>query len=76
MVDFCKVRVPEDLMARMKSIQDDRPAVTELAVEFGSNLCCELMRQRVPGLHLFTLNSTKVRKMTRLMTESSYYNVA
>ncbi len=49
-------------MAKMSSVKEDNTAVKALAIEFGCNLCRELMKQRVPGLHFYTLNSIRVRE--------------
>ena len=38
------------------SLQDDEHQVVALGIEFGTQLCKDLIAVGVPGLHLYTLN--------------------
>ncbi|MEL7342127.1 MAG: methylenetetrahydrofolate reductase, partial [Bacteroidota bacterium] len=60
MTKFCKTRVPEELRAKMDSIQDDADAVKAFGVEYGIQMCKELMEIGVDVLHFYTLNLEKV----------------
>ncbi len=76
MTEFCKSRVPESFLARMNSIKGDDVAVRKLCIEFGCNLCRELLRHRVAGLHFYTLNSIQVCRMNiRVLHCFHYYFV-
>jgi Methylenetetrahydrofolate reductase len=60
MTKFCKTRVPEELRAKMDSIKDDADAVKTFGVEYGIQMCQELMAIGVDVLHFYTLNLEKV----------------
>ena len=58
MTDFCKTRVPADLAARMEAVKDDKEAVKQLGIDFGVEMCSELLNDKLTGagLHFYTLN--------------------
>lgn len=60
MTKFCKTRVPEELRAKMDAIKDDAEAVKVFGVEFGIQMCQELIAIGVDVLHFYTLNLEKV----------------
>jgi len=60
MTKFCKTRVPESLRAKMDSMKDDADAVKAFGVEYGIQMCQELMAIGVDVLHFYTLNLEKV----------------
>ena len=61
MVAFCHTRVPEALWDAVKALPaDDEEAVRRFGVKFGEQICQELLRAGVPGLHFYTLNLAKV----------------
>lgn len=60
MTKFCKTRVPPELMAKMDSMADDPDAVKVFGVEYGIQMCQELMTIGVDVLHFYTLNLEKV----------------
>ena len=60
MTKFCKTRVPTELQAKMDSIKDDSDAVKAFGVEFGIQMCQDLMAIGVDVLHFYTLNLEKV----------------
>ena len=60
MTKFCKTRVPEALQAKMDSIKDDAAAVKEFGVEYGIEMCNDLIKIGVEVLHFYTLNLEKV----------------
>lgn len=61
MSKFCKSRVPKDLQAKMDSIKDDAAAVKEFGIEYGTNVCKDLMDSGlIEVLHFYTLNLEKV----------------
>jgi len=61
MTKFCKTRVPKWLHDKMESIKDDPAAVKSFGVEFGEQLCKDLIESGlVEVLHFYTLNLEKV----------------
>lgn len=60
MTKFCKTRVPAELMAKMVSIKDDPDAVKAFGVEFGIQMCQDLIEIGVDVLHFYTLNLEKI----------------
>jgi methylenetetrahydrofolate reductase (NADPH) len=60
MTKFCKTRVPPELQAKMDSMADDPDAVKAFGVEYGIQMCQELIAIGVDVLHFYTLNLEKV----------------
>jgi len=66
MTKFCKTRVTAELDTAIEQIKDDVEAVKKFGVEFGAQMCRELMTKDdsgydgVPVLHFYTLNLEKV----------------
>lgn len=60
MTGFCRTRVPAELMAKMESIKDDEKAVKAFGVEYGVQVCQDVMAAGAPGVHFYTLNLEKV----------------
>lgn len=60
MTKFCKTRVPADLRAKMDSLKDDSDAVKAFGVEYGIEMCKDLMKIGVDVLHFYTLNLEKI----------------
>mmetsp|Transcript_26550 Transcript_26550/g.30585 ORF Transcript_26550/g.30585 Transcript_26550/m.30585 type:complete len:407 (-) Transcript_26550:655-1875(-) len=59
MTKFCKTRVPAELQAKMDSMKDDQDAVKAFGVEFGIQMCKDLIAIGVDVLHFYTLNLEK-----------------
>lgn len=60
MTKFCKTRVPAELRAKMDSLKDDPDAVKAFGVEFGIQMCQDLIEIGVDVLHFYTLNLEKI----------------
>jgi len=60
MTNFCKTRVPKALEDKMDSMKDDSAAVKAFGVEFGAEICQQLMDFGAEVLHFYTLNLEKV----------------
>ncbi|HVR35648.1 MAG TPA: methylenetetrahydrofolate reductase [NAD(P)H] [Methylomirabilota bacterium] len=53
---LCGARLPKPLLSRLEELVDDDEAVRQFGVEYATEQCQELLREGVPGLHLYTLN--------------------
>jgi hypothetical protein len=61
MTKFCKTRVPADLEVKMEALKDASPDdVKVFGVEFGAQMCKDLIDFGVHALHFYTLNLEKV----------------
>jgi methylenetetrahydrofolate reductase (NADPH) len=61
MTKFCKTRVPDKLGADMEAIKDDVVAVKQYGIDFGAQVCRELLASGTCNvLHFYTLNLEKV----------------
>eukprot|EP00545_Synedropsis_sp_CCMP1620_P009726 CAMPEP_0119003432 /NCGR_PEP_ID=MMETSP1176-20130426/555_1 /TAXON_ID=265551 /ORGANISM="Synedropsis recta cf, Strain CCMP1620" /LENGTH=402 /DNA_ID=CAMNT_0006955033 /DNA_START=25 /DNA_END=1233 /DNA_ORIENTATION=- len=60
MTKFCKSRVPADLDAGMEEKKDDADAIKVYGVDYGAQMCKDLIAFGVPALHFYTLNLEKV----------------
>merc|ERR1712032_95297 len=60
MTKFCKTRVPTELKAKMDSLKDDPDAVKAFGIEFGIQMCKDLIEIGVDVLHFYTLNLEKI----------------
>lgn len=62
MTKFCKTRVPASLTEAMSNVdKTDRAAFQQFGIEFGTQLCKELLDSgEVSVLHFYTLNLEKV----------------
>lgn len=61
MTKFCKTRVPKSLQEKMDSIKDDAAAVKEFGIQYGTEVCKDLMDSGlIEVLHFYTLNLEKV----------------
>ena len=60
MTKFCKTRVPQKLQQDMDAIKDDAAAVKQFGIDFGAQVCRDLMAGGTNYLHFYTLNLEKV----------------
>jgi len=60
MTKFCKTRVPTDLREKMESLKDDPDKVKAFGIEFGIEMCKDLIEIGVDVLHFYTLNLEKI----------------
>ncbi|KAI2512196.1 Methylenetetrahydrofolate reductase [Fragilaria crotonensis] len=60
MTKFCKSRVPPELEAGMEERKDDEAAIKQYGIDYGSQMCRDLMDFGVVALHFYTLNLEKV----------------
>eukprot|EP00959_Pyramimonas_sp_CCMP1952_P407804 8546289-Pyramimonas_sp.AAC.2 len=60
MSGFCMTRVPDVLAKRMEELKDDAEGVKAFGIEYGAELCRQLLnRGLAKGLHFYTLNLEK-----------------
>ena len=62
---LCGSRLPGVLLARLEQFGDDDEAAREFGIEQASKQCEELLREGVPGLHIYTLN--KIRSTASIL---------
>ncbi|MCF7762155.1 MAG: methylenetetrahydrofolate reductase [NAD(P)H] [Verrucomicrobia bacterium] len=55
---LCGARIPAELLAKLEALGDDDEAVKAFGIDHATLQCEELLREGVPGLHLYTLNKT------------------
>jgi methylenetetrahydrofolate reductase (NADPH) len=60
MTKFCKSRVPPGLDADMENLKDDEKAIKQFGIDYGAQMCQDLMDFGVHVLHFYTLNLEKV----------------
>lgn len=59
MTKFCHTRVPAELRAKMDGLKDDPDGVKAFGIEFGIQMCRDLIEIGVDVLHFYTLNLEK-----------------
>jgi methylenetetrahydrofolate reductase (NADPH) len=52
---LCGSRLPQDVVRRMETLEDDE-SVRQLGVEVCTELCQQLLKHGVPGIHFYCLN--------------------
>ncbi|KAJ1452533.1 methylenetetrahydrofolate reductase [Pelagophyceae sp. CCMP2097] len=59
MTAICKSRVPLAVNKRADAARDDDDALKAFGIDFGTEMCRDLLRCGAPGLHFYTLNLEK-----------------
>jgi len=62
---LCGARIPEPLLKRLETLENNDDAAREFGVEFATEQCASLLRAGVPGIHFYTLN--KAHSTTRVL---------
>lgn len=57
MTSMWAVRILESIEAAVEAIQDDEKAVKEFGVDFAANMCTDLIKNGVTGVHIYTMNN-------------------
>src|SRR5579859_6744840 len=55
---LCGAKLPTSLLDSLEKVGDDDAAATEFGIEYATRQCAELLRNGVPGLHMYTLNKS------------------
>jgi len=55
-------KFPPDLAERLHEHAEDRAAVRKIGVEYAAGMCQRLLDCGVPGLHFYTLNTSRATK--------------
>ncbi|HKY21253.1 MAG TPA: methylenetetrahydrofolate reductase [NAD(P)H] [Vicinamibacterales bacterium] len=58
-VAMCGARLPPALVSELDKRGEDDDAVTQFGIEYATRQCEELLREGVPGLHIYTMNKSR-----------------
>jgi len=62
---ICGARIPGPMLSKLEEFGENDQATTEWGIEYATKQCEELLREGVPGIHVYTLN--KAYSTTRIM---------
>ena len=62
---MCGASMPAAMLKRLEELGDNDEAVTAYGIDYATAQCEQLLREGVPGLHLYTLN--KAHSTTRIL---------
>lgn len=57
-IKMCGAGIPEDLLKKMETAQNDPEAVSKIGIEHALKQCRELLDKGAPGIHFYTLNKS------------------
>ena len=58
-VSMCGAKIPNPLLLKLESLEQDAEAVYAAGVDYATNQCQDLLNNDVDGLHFYTLNRSK-----------------
>ena len=56
---MCGASLSPSLLAKFKGIEDDSEKVRQTGIKHAIDQCRELLENKVPGIHFYTLNRSK-----------------
>lgn len=56
--ELCGATIPDPMMQKLNTFEDDDEAATEFGIEYAIQQCKELLDEGVPGLHFYCLNKS------------------
>jgi methylenetetrahydrofolate reductase (NADPH) len=56
---MCGARIPPSLSRLIETFQDDPKAVEQCGIYHATSQCMELLEQKIPGIHFYTLNRSR-----------------
>jgi methylenetetrahydrofolate reductase (NADPH) len=58
-VSMCGAKIPQQLLLKLESVENDPEAVYRAGVEYATRQCADLLFHGVDGIHFYTLNKSK-----------------
>ena len=55
---MCKATIPDALEQKLKKFENQPEDLVKAGIEYAVNMCEELIKNKTPGLHFFTLNKS------------------
>lgn len=55
---MCGAALPEEMIAALEPVAEDREAVTGYGIAYATRQCRELLERGAPGIHFYTLNKS------------------
>lgn len=53
---ICGAKLPDRVLSRLEELADDNAACRQYGIDLATEMCDELIRYGVPGIHFYTLN--------------------
>ena len=57
MSSMCRVHVPDAILNDLEAIKEDEEAVREYGVNLAAQMCKDLLKHQVAGVHIYTMNN-------------------
>ena len=62
---MCGAKIPDQMLQTLNKIGEDNKAAKEYGIEYATMQCEDLLNNKVPGIHFYTLN--QARSTTRIL---------
>ncbi|MBT5764706.1 MAG: methylenetetrahydrofolate reductase [NAD(P)H], partial [Nitrospina sp.] len=56
---MCGAHLSDELLAKFEDVQDDNEKVRQIGIRHAISQCRELLENKAPGIHFYTLNRSK-----------------
>ncbi len=56
--ESCGAEIPRWILKRLQEFGDDRPSIRKFGIDVTTQLCADLLKNDVPGLHFYTMNQS------------------